>query len=126
MWKTIGDFWCDLMHDRPMWPIHGHYACRTCRRVYTVPWAAQRRDGARNGDRHLTIDRPRDAMRAEVQELQVGSGRAFRQYGRNSYELTDNLCCIHSSTFRGGRTGRTATRAAGGKLRRSSGPQLVD
>jgi hypothetical protein len=33
-------FWCDLMHDSPMWPIHGHYECRTCGRHYLVPWAA--------------------------------------------------------------------------------------
>jgi hypothetical protein len=32
-------FWCDLMHDSPMWPIHGQYECRTCGRHYLVPWA---------------------------------------------------------------------------------------
>jgi hypothetical protein len=42
-WQTaagrVGTFWCDLMHDSPMWPIHGQYQCRTCGRHYLVPWA---------------------------------------------------------------------------------------
>jgi hypothetical protein len=39
--STAGKFgvlWCDLMHDAPMWPIHGRYQCRTCGRCYAVPW----------------------------------------------------------------------------------------
>lgn len=38
----LGMLWCDLMHDSPMWPIHGQYQCRTCGRQYTVPWADHR------------------------------------------------------------------------------------
>jgi hypothetical protein len=30
----LGDFWCRLTHDSPMWPLHGHYECRTCGRRY--------------------------------------------------------------------------------------------
>src|ERR1700722_18587223 len=41
-WQTAagraGTFWCDLMHDSPMWPIHGQYECRTCGRRYPVQW----------------------------------------------------------------------------------------
>jgi hypothetical protein len=37
-WK-FGTFWCDSMHDAPMWPIHGEYECRICGRRYPVPWA---------------------------------------------------------------------------------------
>jgi len=37
-WK-FGTLWCDLMHDSPMWPIHGEYQCRICGRRYPVPWA---------------------------------------------------------------------------------------
>lgn len=41
-WQTAAGtavtFWCDLMHDSPMWPIHGQYECRTCGRRYFVPW----------------------------------------------------------------------------------------
>lgn len=36
---TIGKLWCRLIHGAPMWPIHGHYQCRTCMRQYAVPWA---------------------------------------------------------------------------------------
>ncbi len=35
----IGALWCSLMHDSPMWPIHGHYQCRVCGRQFRVPWA---------------------------------------------------------------------------------------
>ena len=31
--------WCGLMHNSPMWPIHGQYECRACGRYYPVQWA---------------------------------------------------------------------------------------
>jgi hypothetical protein len=37
--ETITSLWCRLMHDAATWPVHGHYQCRTCRRLYPVPWA---------------------------------------------------------------------------------------
>jgi hypothetical protein len=44
-WNTLSQnaasFWCELMHDSPMWPIHGRYQCRTCGRHYSVPWLAE-------------------------------------------------------------------------------------
>ena len=33
---SIGRLWCILMHDSPMWPVHGHYECRTCGRQYAA------------------------------------------------------------------------------------------
>ena len=38
--------WCSLMHDSPMWPIHGHYECRACGRQYRVTWAEARSNQA--------------------------------------------------------------------------------
>jgi hypothetical protein len=38
--KIIGDLWCRILHDSPMWPIHGHYQCRRCLRRFRVPWEA--------------------------------------------------------------------------------------
>lgn len=35
---TLGTLLCALMHDSPMWPMHGEYQCRTCGRRYPVPW----------------------------------------------------------------------------------------
>jgi len=35
----LGARWCGLMHDSPMWPIHGQYQCRTCGRYSPVTWA---------------------------------------------------------------------------------------
>jgi hypothetical protein len=40
--EKLGALWCDLVHDSPMWPIHGEYECRTCGRHYAVPWAENR------------------------------------------------------------------------------------
>jgi len=37
----LGAMWCELVHDSPMWPIHGEYQCRTCGRRYPVPWARE-------------------------------------------------------------------------------------
>ena len=37
--RRFGTFWCDFMHDSPMWPIHGEYECRVCGRRYPVSWA---------------------------------------------------------------------------------------
>jgi len=34
--NTIETFWCETMHDRVMWPIHGKYKCSTCLREYPV------------------------------------------------------------------------------------------
>jgi hypothetical protein len=33
--------WCRLMHDAPMWPIHGSYRCGTCGQSYPIPWASE-------------------------------------------------------------------------------------
>ncbi len=37
----LGRAWCRAMHDGPMWPIHGEYACPTCLRRYPVPWETE-------------------------------------------------------------------------------------
>jgi hypothetical protein len=34
-----------VMHDSPMWPIHGEYECRTCGRRYPVLWAGTAKRG---------------------------------------------------------------------------------
>ena len=34
----MAELWCGWMHDSTMWPIHEHYECRTCGRLYRVPW----------------------------------------------------------------------------------------
>ena len=40
--RKLGTRWCDLMHDSPMWPIHGQYQCSTCGRHHLVPWATDK------------------------------------------------------------------------------------
>ena len=53
--EKLGGAWCSLMHDAPMWPMHGKYECRTCGRHYPVPWS---------GERHLTVVGRPAALRA--------------------------------------------------------------
>src|ERR1700684_978136 len=36
--SKLGAVWCGLMHNSPMWPIHGQYQCRDCGRTYPVQW----------------------------------------------------------------------------------------
>jgi hypothetical protein len=36
--RRLGESWCRVMHDEITWPIHGHYRCRRCHRLYPVPW----------------------------------------------------------------------------------------
>jgi hypothetical protein len=38
--NTVERFWCETMHERVMWPIHGHYRCSTCLREYPVAYDA--------------------------------------------------------------------------------------
>jgi hypothetical protein len=40
--ERLSIFWCAMMHDEPMWPIHGNYRCRLCGRSYLVPWEGER------------------------------------------------------------------------------------
>jgi hypothetical protein len=32
----IQGLWCETVHGRAMWPIHGSYRCATCQREYPV------------------------------------------------------------------------------------------
>lgn len=32
--SRVGNAWCALAHESALWPIHGHYSCRTCGRRY--------------------------------------------------------------------------------------------
>lgn len=48
--ETLAKVWCSLVHDSPMWPMHGRYECRVCGREYPVEWsetAAKERPGRR-------------------------------------------------------------------------------
>ena len=46
--EDLGAWWCNLMHDSPMWPIHGRYECATCGRHYAVPWDDRRNSRTRS------------------------------------------------------------------------------
>jgi len=34
--QRIETLWCETMHSRTMWPIHGKYRCADCFREYEV------------------------------------------------------------------------------------------
>ena len=38
MWNRIQEVWCNTMHPRAMWPIHGKYICPQCLRQHPVSW----------------------------------------------------------------------------------------
>ena len=44
--EKLGTLWCALMHDSPMWPIHGEYRCRELRPA--LPRALGRRNDGSN------------------------------------------------------------------------------
>ncbi len=48
--NKVGALWCSLMHNSPMWPMHGHYECRVCGRQYDVPWGETVRALPRRAD----------------------------------------------------------------------------
>ncbi len=52
--NKLNELWCDLMHDSPMWPIHGQYQCRGCGRRYIVPWASRSERASQARRRTLT------------------------------------------------------------------------
>lgn len=36
--QRIETIWCETMHSRTMWPIHGKYRCADCLREFEVPF----------------------------------------------------------------------------------------
>jgi hypothetical protein len=64
----IGNFWCRLMHDEPMWPIHGWYECRTCGRQHRA-WRderVKREARLRQRNRRANVSSSRPATRAAI------------------------------------------------------------
>jgi hypothetical protein len=39
--QRLGIRWCRMMHDSAMWPMCGHYRCRSCGRSCAVPWTGE-------------------------------------------------------------------------------------
>lgn len=58
--SRVDTLWCSLMHEEIMWPIHGHYECRTCGRSYPAFSEAQRAIAETAG----TLPLPTRAQRA--------------------------------------------------------------
>jgi hypothetical protein len=47
LFERLSIRWRRMMHDSPMWPIRGHYRCRTCGRRFPVQWASEAADRVR-------------------------------------------------------------------------------
>jgi hypothetical protein len=61
------DLWCELFHNKPMWPINGRYQCGSCFRYHVVRWerVAGReptRQTARRSSSSAVISGPRFAV----------------------------------------------------------------
>lgn len=37
---SLGEYWCQMVHKKTTWPMHGRYVCQECFRVYPVTWEA--------------------------------------------------------------------------------------
>jgi hypothetical protein len=69
--NQLGKWWCVRMHDAVMWPSHGKYRCRTCRREYVVEFEAA-------GSRQFNVagpERPAE-RRGGMMRLHCGGGTA--------------------------------------------------
>jgi hypothetical protein len=65
--NTVERIWCETMHDRVMWPIHGRYLCSTCLREYPAAFdlnAETRRTQRLRGESHSEILRVASAHSA--------------------------------------------------------------
>jgi hypothetical protein len=65
--NTVERVWCETMHDRVMWPIHGRYLCSTCLREYPAAFdlnAATRRTQTSRGEAHPEVLRVASAHSA--------------------------------------------------------------
>jgi hypothetical protein len=38
LWEHASMTWCRLFHSGTRWPVHGHYHCPVCLRIYPVTW----------------------------------------------------------------------------------------
>jgi hypothetical protein len=38
--SEMGRMWCKVWHPEVTWPVRGQYRCRSCHRIYSVPWEA--------------------------------------------------------------------------------------
>jgi hypothetical protein len=39
LFRRWTELWCYVFHSNTMWPLRDSYRCRTCGRIYPVPWA---------------------------------------------------------------------------------------
>ena len=67
----IAELWCRMMHISLMWPSHGHYRCRTCRREYPVPWKLDETSSQHNIEK--LPDKRRPGGKVIAQPLDVAS-----------------------------------------------------
>ena len=54
--SSLGRLWCSLMHQAPMWPMHGHYRCSICMRTYPVLWAPEESMAAAIGNAPTAVE----------------------------------------------------------------------
>ncbi len=70
--NTLETIWCETMHDRVMWPIHGRYLCSTCLREYPAAFDL-------NAKTRRTL-RPRGETHPEF--LRVASAHSTPEFSR--------------------------------------------
>ena len=38
LWERASITWCGIFRSGTLWPVHGHYRCPACLRIYAVRW----------------------------------------------------------------------------------------
>lgn len=62
-WNRVSMEWCRTFHPDPSWPVHGHYHCPACSRIYPVPWP-EGNDFARRENRGTDVAEPHSGFAA--------------------------------------------------------------
>ena len=75
MWDKMSEAWCQTMHKRSSWPIHGSYICLECGRKYAVDWTAPAKYQPESAQPAVRVQKPLDLR---------GALATMRQYFRSA------------------------------------------
>jgi hypothetical protein len=117
--SDLGTVWCSLVHDSPMWPVHGEYECRICGRHYPAFRETTAVARLKRGAQHaalpllLVLAAASAARPARAAELAMSSARAQAEAALKRYVAAGSPPAwaaesvdIHASLERLDKTGR--------------------
>jgi hypothetical protein len=75
MWDKISEAWCQTMHKRSSWPMHGRYYCLECGREFEVAWTESSRPQSHAAEPATPVYRLLDSR---IKALLASYGEFFR------------------------------------------------